>query len=74
MIWCMLDKNRAQNKEGYTINRIGPTCDGYSYMVIRPSESLVVWVGAEHRDARKMAIRACLEDIAAQTNEGEIEL
>lgn len=72
MIFCvhkrpLSRRDYLETKCGYTINKIGPTVLGYSYMVKRPSGSVLVWVGAEHREARKMAIRACLDDIRAIT-------
>lgn len=63
MIWCMLDPNRAQSKGGYTISRFDLGFNGYSYLVTRPSGSKVVWVGAEVPGGRKVAVRACLDDM-----------
>jgi len=66
MIWCMLDNNRAQTKEGYTVNKIGPTREGYSYMVIRPNGRVIAWIGADVSGGRKMAVRACMDDMVIQ--------
>jgi len=63
MIWCMLDNNRAQSKEGYMISKIPVGIGTYSYMVLRPSGYVLAWIGAEVPEGRKVALRAYRDDL-----------